>query len=74
MLFGSDEGRAVNSFAWLDGSPFSYANWSAGEPNSRGVNRYGSFLTEDWVMMNLDGTWNDLPYTDGSGYVCEFSQ
>jgi len=23
--------------------------------------------------MNLDGTWNDLPYTDGNPYVCEFT-
>lgn len=74
MLFGSDEGRATNSYVWLDGTPLTYTNWSAGEPNSRGVNRYGTFLTEDWIMMNPDGTWNDLPYTDGSGYVCELAQ
>jgi len=74
IMFGfSDAGRPTNSYAWLSGAPVTYTNWSAGEPNSRGVNRFGFFLTEDWGMMNPDGTWNDLPYTDGGPYVCEFS-
>lgn len=73
MIGFSDAGRPTNNFVWLDGSPVTYTNWSPGEPNSRGVNRFGTFLTEDWATLNLDGTWNDLPFTDGGAYVCKFT-
>lgn len=73
MLGASDSSGPVNTFAWLDGSAFTYSAWGVGEPNNRGVNRFGFFLTEDWLTLGQDGRWNDLPYTDGNPYVCKFA-
>jgi len=41
------------SFAWVDGSPFAYANWSAGEPNSFGE-------IEDRGIYWWGLRWNDV--------------
>ncbi len=46
------------SFVWSDGSPVTYFNWAAGEPNDAGG--------EDATVINWSGvSWNDLPH-DGS--------
>jgi hypothetical protein len=73
MIGFSDAGRgSINNFGWLDASTATYTNWSLHEPSNGSVIRFGTFLTEDWASMNADGTWNDLPYTDGNPYVCKF--
>ena len=73
MIGLSDASGPVNSFAWFDGSPLAYTNWHSGQPDSRVVLRFTSFLSEDWGMMLDEGTWFDVPYSDGNPYVCKFS-
>lgn len=75
MLGFSDVGRSVNDFAWFDGSPFTYTNWGGARatPTTAPSTASASSSRRIWGTMNLDGTWNDLPYTDGNPYVCEFT-
>lgn len=73
MIGFTDSDRATNDFVWLDGSPVTFTNWHPDEPNNHAVMRFERRLTEDWAMMGADGSWNDLPYTDGGPYVCEFT-
>ena len=73
MIGLSDASGPVNSFAWFGGSPLAYTNWHSGQPDSRVVLRFTSFLSEDWGMMLDEGTWFDVPYSDGNPYVCKFS-
>lgn len=60
-----------DEFVWVDGTPqrngdtiLGYDNFSAGEPNSDGV--------EDCVeMWNGGGEWNDRNCGDGASFICE---
>jgi hypothetical protein len=52
---------------WLDGTPFGYVHWGAGEPNDAGG-------IEDCVQLNRfgqDGGWNDEPCDGALPFVCE---
>ena len=74
MIALSDQGRATNSFAWLDGSAATFTNWSPGEPS----NNYTGRGREDCAQMtntsNANGpVWNDVPCTDGGPSVCSFT-
>jgi len=71
MIGFADAGRAVNSYAWFDGSTVAYTNWNPGQPDNRTVRRFTSDLTEDFGLMLPEGTWFDVPYADGNPYVCE---
>jgi len=51
-------------YVWVDGTPFTYSNWSSGEPNN--------LNDEDYIHMYLDGTWNDLDPDAEFQYVIEF--
>ncbi len=49
---------------WLDGTPYSYQNWSAGEPSLASEQRTR--------MYKATGNWNDTTMTTGSMcWVCE---
>jgi hypothetical protein len=52
---------------WLDGTPYGYQHWGAGEPNDAGG-------MEDCVQLNrfgVDGGWNDEPCDGALPFVCE---
>ena len=55
MWVGAYRTGPGNSFAWEDGSPWDYENWSSGQPdNNSGF--------EDGVLIDVfgDGTWVDF--------------
>lgn len=69
LWIGLSDAAVEGTFAWADGTPFSYANWADGEPNGLPITP-GSNLEEDFVFMwkanaelftsvRLAGTWND---------------
>ncbi|XP_074089089.1 mannose-binding protein C [Macrotis lagotis] len=51
-------------FTYLTGERISYTNWRRNEPNDHGSG-------EDCVLMNTDGTWNDISCTSSWLVVCE---
>jgi hypothetical protein len=62
--------RSGNTWAWVDGSAFSYDLWNVNEPNN-----YGG--TENYVAINVNGPggWNDYSNaaTNTSGYFVEYT-
>jgi hypothetical protein len=70
----------AGGWRWVTGEPWSYANWSAGEPNDNF--NFGFPLGEDRVQFGSgrSGGWNDAPNDilvtrSGrvSGYIVEFN-
>lgn len=52
------------SFAWIDGTPFSFTNWQVGEPNHPGI--------EHCMFMDLEAKWHDHNCGDlRPAYLCE---
>ena len=49
---------------WVNGEPYSYSSWNAGEPNNSN--------NEDYVQFVGAGRWNDLPNNQALPYVIEF--
>ena len=61
---GTDE-SVEGTWTWLTGESWSYTYWNGGEPNNSG--------NEDYVMVNNNGTWNDIPGNYNlSGYIVEW--
>ncbi|MBD3402390.1 T9SS type A sorting domain-containing protein [candidate division GN15 bacterium] len=58
-LGGFDE----SGWQWLTGEPWSYTNWSTGEPNNpgneRGLAMWGDFQTNP---ARIPGAWNNTPF------------
>ncbi len=49
--------HGATDFSWYDGSPVTFTNWNAGEPN----NNSGGVGNEDCINLQLNnGFWNDL--------------
>lgn len=61
---GGTDSANEGAFVWISGEPWSFTNWSSGEPNN-------SFSNENCVQLMPDGHWNDLGCTIPLGYVCE---
>ena len=62
----------AGGWEWTDGTPVTYTNWDAGEPN----NYFGSSDPEDYVEMDVNGQWNDHtnPGEPPGGYVLEIEE
>ncbi|XP_043938400.1 lectin-like [Protopterus annectens] len=54
------------TWAWVDGTSFSYANWNPGEPNNSG--------SEDCIQMNWGnpGGWNDKKCREVYPFICRY--
>lgn len=64
--------RSGDTFAWLDGTPFTYSNWFEGEPNNF-RNREDCVTLGNTQFAVLDG-WNDADCNnDARGFVCKIS-
>lgn len=69
---GATDAAAEGTWVWIDGTPFVFTDWSAGEPNNSG--------NEDFLAYDLRSgswAWNDAPtdvgqtYGFARGYVAE---
>jgi hypothetical protein len=56
-----------NVFAWVDGTPFSYSNWGAGQPNL-GSERWVLIIRGDIGGGQVARTWHDVGDTAGQVY------
>jgi len=63
---GCHDSATEGHYQWVDGSPFNYSNWFAGQPN----NFNG---TQDFVEILKSGEWNDQYATVSLEYVLEIS-
>ncbi|XP_078660072.1 uncharacterized protein LOC144904802 [Branchiostoma floridae x Branchiostoma belcheri] len=51
------------ALGWYDNDPVDFTSWGEGEPNNPSSGQC--------VMMENDGTWNDVICTRRNGYVCK---
>lgn len=70
FFIGATDEKEEGTFVWQDGSPLTYRNWAANEPNNDTI-----CGTENYVQMYRDGTWNDLPgWKNRVGFIGEFDK
>lgn len=70
----------VGTYAWVDGEPFDYTDWSTGEPNGLasaciGMNGGGTCYEHcafQWAGGANPGEWNDQQCAHTSEAVCEW--
>lgn len=66
VFIGFTDQTQEGTFTWIDGSPVTYQNWNAGEPNNSG--------NEDYTQLFAStGRWNDVPATATSAYVMQLA-
>jgi hypothetical protein len=61
---GGHDSGFENSWNWVSGEPFKYQNWKKNQPDNAGNN-------EDYLEIQSDGQWNDLPGSYEQGYYLE---
>lgn len=55
----------AGGWTWIDGEPWSYTNWGAGEPNNAG--------SENCLHWRADNAWNDVNCANAyNGMVVEY--
>jgi len=55
---GAFEPNADNVWAWINGEPWNYTNWTPGQPDNSGdIEHYGGICWGDWCG---NGGWNDI--------------
>ena len=70
FFIGATDEKEEGTFVWQDGSPLTYQNWAANEPNNDAI-----CGEEDYVQMYRDGTWNDLHgWRNRVGFIGEFDK
>jgi hypothetical protein len=63
---GLNDAASVGNYVWSDGTPVTYTNWNAGEPNhAGGIEFYAE-------MLSSNGAWNDQD-NDGVAAPGEFT-
>jgi hypothetical protein len=66
-------GAADAGWVWVTGEPWSYTNWSGGEPNDFGGSSEDFLATHDYLAGNPLALWNDGLADGYRGYIVEFS-
>ena len=62
---GATDDATEGTWAWVDGTDFSFERWGFGEPNDFGGN-------EDCAqLIAVNGRWNDVSCADAYAFVCE---
>jgi hypothetical protein len=82
---GANDGKGPKqagqgSYAWVTGEPFTYTNWSSGQPNVSDTDCGGSSLTGhcyehcafQWTAGEEDGQWNDRFCLHTIASLCEW--
>ena len=82
---GSNDGKGPNNpdegtFTWVTGEPFTYTNWSSGQPNTSDTDCGESGLSGhcyehcafQWTGGEHDGQWNDRFCLHTIAALCEF--
>ena len=70
FFIGATDEKEEGTFVWQDGSPLTYRNWAANEPNNDTISG-----AENYVQMYRDGTWNDLyGWRNKVGFIGEFDK
>lgn len=60
---GATDSVAEGTWAWVDGTPWSFTDWASGEPNNAG--------NEDFLAFDLRNSvwaWNDAPTNVGATF------
>ncbi len=74
---GGTDTATEGTWVWGTLEPFSYTNWTAGEPNDSGgedyLSIYGAFAVALWGGDRPIGSWNDVNADYQFGYVVEYN-
>jgi hypothetical protein len=66
VLVGGTDRDSEGTWTWDSGEPFSYSNWSGGEPNDFGSG-------EDYLQILNGGAWNDIPWSPSRQVLFELA-
>ncbi len=66
---GLDENGSQGTYAWIDGKPTTFTNWSPGEPN-HGANSVAEHCAV-YKGSTIEGAWDDRPCAIAYPFICE---